>query len=184
MYRVVAAAAAADTDVAPVLEWSTCNKHSDTVDDPHLFSNQFETETSTDTMHSLTWKQKGLRDSRFKNPGHTHTWVRLNIIIHAHMMKPSHVLDRHIGCVLFQGRSGSIRLDSNSKNSPKGRNECMSGLRHTDCKRSLEGMPEGFQLRINPFLFMYPPSLPAMSSLASLSSLPTQHQLGECTPRW
>ena len=62
MYRVVAAAAA-ETDVAPELEWSTCNKHYDTVDDPHLFSNQFETETSTDTMQlTFTWKQKELRD--------------------------------------------------------------------------------------------------------------------------
>ena len=66
---VVAAAAAAETNVAPELKWSTYNKHLDTVDDPHLFNNQFETETSTDTMHSLAWKQKELRDSRFKIQG-------------------------------------------------------------------------------------------------------------------
>ena len=70
MYKVVVAAATTETNVAPKLKWSTYNKHFDTVDDPHLFINQFEIETSTDTMHSLTWKQKELRDSRFKNPRH------------------------------------------------------------------------------------------------------------------
>ena len=72
MSRVVfgAATAAAETNVAPKLEWSTYNKHFDTNNDPYLFNNQFETEISIDTMHTLTWKQKELRDSRFKNPGH------------------------------------------------------------------------------------------------------------------
>ena len=59
-----------ETNVALELKWSTYNKHFDTFDDPHLFSNQFETKTSTNTMHSLTWKQKELRDSRFKNLVH------------------------------------------------------------------------------------------------------------------
>ena len=53
-----------------VFQCHSFNKNFDMVDDPHLFSNQFETKTSTDTMHSLTWKQKELRDSRFKNPRH------------------------------------------------------------------------------------------------------------------
>ena len=67
MYRGVVATATTETNVAPEVKWSTYNKHFDTVDDAHLFNNQFETETSTYTKHSLTWKQKGLRDSRIKN---------------------------------------------------------------------------------------------------------------------
>ena len=72
MYKVVVAATTttAETNVAPELKWNTYNKNFDTVDDPHLFNNQLEAETSTYTMHSLTRKQKELRDSRLKNPRH------------------------------------------------------------------------------------------------------------------
>ena len=70
MYKVVVVATTTKTNVAPYLKWSTYNKQFDTVDNPHLFNNQFETETSTYTINSLTWKQNGLRDSRFKNPRH------------------------------------------------------------------------------------------------------------------
>ena len=69
MYKVVVASARAVTNVAYELNWSTYNKHFDTVDDPHLFNNRFEIETSIDTMHSLTWKQKELRDQDSRTQG-------------------------------------------------------------------------------------------------------------------